>query len=518
MSQKSTKQCHAVLCGAGASGTGLLIAAINHGFLDVLAEQGGIVAYEKSENTGGMLANTRIPSNSFASVFVECLPGLKRYFGANCPQIQELEAAKEVTAITSIGHDALELTIVGSYLKKLGSLIWDRASQVSKCELNLEHEIVALQLLGGDAGIEVTARSKHGAIITTCRSKKVIISMGGVQNLDVIETIPIYNTVTMALCRNKLIPSHTVVQRPGAVTQMLLDNLSKLSHTDATVAATDVAATDATDVTVDGGKEQAQEATNSNEKQQMMNATTNATTNALTAKNPVVIVGGSHSAWAAAFNFLNKISRDVELEEGSIVILHRSPIRMYYGSLEEAETAGYKVDPIKDVCPLTGRVNRYGGLRYHVNTLAQSVVLAESEKRIKCVHMGAQADQTAIEQLFNDAVLVVAAIGYAARVPTIVDAHGATVKLQSTFGQLTTNAKGQCSNQDGVLLPNVLAYGLGAGQFSNPEVGGEASFAGRVDGVWLYSKCFLFEKVLCRLCRLCRLCQLCRLCRLCRLC
>jgi hypothetical protein len=163
---------------------------------------------------------------------------------------------------------------------------------------------------------------------------------------------------------------------------------------------------------------------------------------------------------------------------------------MYYGSLEEAETAGYKVDPIKDVCPLTGRVNRYGGLRYHVNTLAQSVVLAESEKRIKCVHMGAQADQTAIEQLFSDAVLVVAAIGYAARVPTIVDAHGATVKLQSTFGQLTTNAKGQCSNQDGVLLPNVLAYGLGAGQFSNPEVGGEASFAGRVDGVWLYSKCF----------------------------
>ena len=500
MSQKSTKQCHAVLCGAGASGTGLLIAAINHGFLDVLAEQGGIVAYEKSENTGGMLANTRIPSNSFASVFVECLPGLKRYFGANCPQIQELEAAKEVTAITSIGHDALELTIVGSYLKKLGSLIWDRASQVSKCELNLEHEIVAIQLLGGDAGIEVTARSKHGAIITTCRSKKVIISMGGVQDLDVIETIPIYNTVTMALCRSKLIPSHTVVQRPGAVTQMLLDNLSKLSHTVATVAATDVAATDATDVaatdvtdvTVDGGKEQAQEATNSNEKQQMMNATTNA----LTAKNPVVIVGGSHSAWAAAFNFLNKISRDVELEEGSIVILHRSPIRMYYGSLEEAETAGYKVDPIKDVCPLTGRVNRYGGLRYHVNTLAQSVVLAESEKRIKCVHMGAQADQTAIEQLFNDAVLVVAAIGYAARVPTIVDAHGATVKLQSTFGQLTTNAKGQCSNQDGVLLPNVLAYGLGAGQFSNPEVGGEASFAGRVDGVWLYSKCFLFESQL----------------------
>ena len=70
----------------------------------------------------------------------------------------------------------------------------------------------------------------------------------------------------------------------------------------------------------------------------------------------------------------------------------------------------------------------------------------------------------------------------------IVDANGTSVVLQSTFGQLTTNAKGQCSNEAGVLLPEVLAYGLGAGQFTNPEVGGEESFAGRVDGVWLYSK------------------------------
>jgi len=70
----------------------------------------------------------------------------------------------------------------------------------------------------------------------------------------------------------------------------------------------------------------------------------------------------------------------------------------------------------------------------------------------------------------------------------IVDANGTSVVLQSTFGQLTTNAKGQCSNEAGVLLPELLAYGLGAGQFTNPEVGGEESFAGRVDGVWLYSK------------------------------
>ena len=374
-----------ILCGAGASGTGLLIAAAQHGYLDALAERGGIVAYEKENNTGGMLASTQIPSNSFASVFVECLPGLKRYFGADCPQIQELEAAQEVAAITTIGRDALELTIVGAFLKKLGSLIWNRSSQISKCELNLEHEIVAIKLLGGEAGVEVTARSKHG-VVTTRRSKKVIISMGGIQNLDVIETIPIYKTITMAVCRNKLIPSHTVVQRPDLVAQMLIDNVSK------------------------GFLRKKQDKDNHINKKQKIE-------NIISATNPVVIVGGSHSAWAAAFNFLNKVSKDIELEEGSIVILHRSPIRMYYGNLEEAENAGYTVDPLKDVCPLTGRVNRYGGLRYHVNILAQSVVLTGSEKRIRTIQMGVQADQAAIKHLFHNAVLVVAAIGYAARVP-----------------------------------------------------------------------------------------------------
>ena len=95
----------------------------------------------------------------------------------------------------------------------------------------------------------------------------------------------------------------------------------------------------------------------------------------ITAENPIVIVGGSHSAWAAAYNCINKMSQTCSFEKGSIVILHRSPIRLYYGTLLEALDAGYTVDPVNDVCPLTGRVNRYGGLRYFINTFAQQVLL-----------------------------------------------------------------------------------------------------------------------------------------------
>jgi len=207
----------------------------------------------------------------------------------------------------------------------------------------------------------------------------------------------------------------------------------------------------------------------------------------ITAENPIVIVGGSHSAWAAAYNCINKMSQTCSFEKGSIVILHRSPIRLYYGTLLEALDAGYTVDPVNDVCPLTGRVNRYGGLRYFINTFAQQVLLSGQEKRI-CTKMllGNNSNSSAVESVLCSASLIVAAIGYAARVPQLFDQSGKEITLLSEFGQLTTDANGQCSDTHGNLLPNVLAYGLGSGQFSNPEVGGETSFAGRVDGVWLY--------------------------------
>ena len=167
--------------------------------------------------------------------------------------------------------------------------------------------------------------------------------------------------------------------------------------------------------------------------------------------------------------------------------MHRSPIRMYYATLQEAMDAGYTVDPVNDVCPVTGRVNRYGGLRYIVNTLAQQVVLSGQEKRI-CTKMllGGNSNSSDVVSVLSSASLIVAAIGYAARVPQLFDPRGKQMNLLSKFGQLTTNADGQCSDSNGTLLPDILAYGLGAGQFTNPEVGGESSFAGRVDGVWRY--------------------------------
>ena len=208
-----------ILCGAGASGTGLLVAASQHNFLQKLANRGGIVAYEKDEHTGGMLANTRIPSNSFASVFIECLPGLRAIFGEDCPEIRELEQSKEVEVIKQIGKEALQLTYVGEYLKRLGKIMWSLCSKVSRAELHLKHEVRAIHMLSG-GGIEVTAVSNdddnNSSIETKRRCTKVVISMGGVQNLDAIQNIPITSDgLTLAAFRDRMVASHLVVQRPG---------------------------------------------------------------------------------------------------------------------------------------------------------------------------------------------------------------------------------------------------------------------------------------------------------------
>ena len=162
----------------------------------------------------------------------------------------------------------------------------------------------------------------------------------------------------------------------------------------------------------------------------------------------VVVVGGSHSAWSAAWLLLRHPARP------RVTVLHRTPPRFFYRSVRAARKAGYDFDRKRDVCPRTGMVNRHGGLRADAHALAREALAKQVPVRVISLSERARA-QSALEQ----AGAIVAAVGYAPNLPRV---HGVPRP-----GEL-------------------LAYGLGAGVTPRGVLAGEPSFKGRLDSVRLY--------------------------------
>jgi hypothetical protein len=91
----------------------------------------------------------------------------------------------------------------------------------------------------------------------------------------------------------------------------------------------------------------------------------------LAAGGKLTVVGGSHSAFSMLEN-LAKALRSAGLEEMTLV--HRSQIRLFYESVEQALADGYVFDHVNDVCPVSGRVNRSGGLRYSALAVGKDIL------------------------------------------------------------------------------------------------------------------------------------------------
>ena len=176
----------------------------------------------------------------------------------------------------------------------------------------------------------------------------------------------------------------------------------------------------------------------------------------------VVIVGGSHSAFSAA---------RVLLEQGhveTVTIHHRAPVRVTYSDAAAAAADGCRFGP-QDVCPATGRVFRFGGLRTDSAELYRAI-RDGAETRVRLTRQPVDAERA------RSADLVVAATGYTQRV-----------------GSLLPPGTGGCAfDRDGALrvqgrvVTGIFGLGLGAGRRRDAATGGEPSFTASIDGVWFY--------------------------------
>ncbi|QXG34710.1 pyridine nucleotide-disulfide oxidoreductase [Pseudomonas viridiflava] len=210
---------------------------------------------------------------------------------------------------------------------------------------------------------------------------------------------------------------------------------------------------------------------------------------ALASGGRITVVGGSHSA----FSMLENLADALEfagLEE--LTLIHRTRIRLFYESAEQADAAGYVFDSQLDVCPVSGRINRSGGLRYRALDIGREALkhgrIGKTGVRVQLLQTSdgpAGAFEKARLALAESCV-VVQCSGYQPQLPVMRHGDGSLITLRETKGGLDSDQAGCPMDQNGRRLKGLYLFGLGAGLGADPQLGSEPSFDGRIYGVWQF--------------------------------
>jgi len=201
------------------------------------------------------------------------------------------------------------------------------------------------------------------------------------------------------------------------------------------------------------------------------------------------VIGGSHSA----FSMLENIAVALEpLGLAQVNLIHRSSIRLFYESVEQARANGYAFDPVADVCPISGRVNRSGGLRYRALVVGREVlergVVGGTSVRARLLQTdGSDVEQMrAASEVLRTAAVVMQCTGYQPLLPQLRRMDGTAIELRQVTGGLDSDPSGCPCDQGGRRLHGLHLFGLGSGLGVDPLLGSEPSFSGRIYGVWQF--------------------------------
>jgi hypothetical protein len=190
----------------------------------------------------------------------------------------------------------------------------------------------------------------------------------------------------------------------------------------------------------------------------------------------VTVVGGSHSAFAVAGLLLRA---PVRWAPGAITIAHRSPILVTYPDTGSARADGVAVGA-DQVCPVTGAVHRFGGLRSDAAAVYQRVRRG-TERRIRLVPVPGGWDW--FPDVAGEDRVVVAATGYGSAVTGLLEGEEG---LEGGAGEAGWDGEGRLRTGAGRVLPHLYGLGLGTCRPRGPRTGGEPAFSGAIDGVWFY--------------------------------
>jgi hypothetical protein len=146
----------------------------------------------------------------------------------------------------------------------------------------------------------------------------------------------------------------------------------------------------------------------------------------------------------------------------SIQLLYRNRLRIFYPSAEEALLDNYLDFTAQDICPVTHRVFRLGGLRGDARQLWRRLSgrpRTEPESRVVLQRINALSPSVLRTQL-EEADLIICALGYRPHTIPFFDAGGRRVPLMADLGLRSVDSGCRVRLTDGRALPNVFSLGL----------------------------------------------------------
>ncbi len=415
-----------VIVGAGPAGLAPLFAAAANGHLEQFLRLGVTVLEQGSILGSGALPAYAIESDSSAEAFLDIVLRTQQ------PRLQALLSHPVTVQLLRLGKQPVPLALVASFLQIAAEALCQVVADAERC-----------QVLKGVQAISVTQdefsgwRTRYRNLVSGAeyeiRSDAVVLATGAHQPLARLETETVAGIPLWPQFKGKTLQSGVVLSRGGIATV-----------------------------------------------QQALKGR---------ATPKVVVLGGSTSAGSVAAALLAENS-GLTFGPHGVTLMHRKPLRIFYESIEEALGDGYTQFSATDVCPITGRLNRLGGLR----SSAKDVVLANSglgyrgpDGRLRLFHLGAETAAEA-SHLMEEADLLIACFGYRPRLLPAFDAQGHPLPLFSPEGTLWSVVDGRCRvlNSTGRPLDGLFALGLAVGPTASRELGGEANFRGQVNSLWMW--------------------------------
>lgn len=414
-----------LIVGAGPGGTGPLVWAAQSGALDAWLKS-GVTVLDRSRAMGGTIGRYVINSDSLGTAYLECLDAAPAR-GLFAP-LREDPVTRELEGMR-YGFPPLHL--VGEYLRRLGTVLTRAISDSPSSEFLPEVDVRALHLR--DGGTVAAEAVMSDGDVRFLEASCAVMALGGRQDMRTYLQTPLLGGVRLASVDiGKIIASDSLLTTGG------LKRAAALLST---------------------------------------------------CRRPrAVVLGGAHSAFSVLW-VLTHLMPEVQFGPGDITLLYRQAARVLYWTRDDARADGYAFTEL-DVCPRTQRVNRLGGLRGDGREMWRRLTGrpgAEPENRVRMMTLtGAEISPIELQRLLDEADLVVPAFGYRSSTVPVFDPDGNRLRLKADIGGPAVGRDARMLLADGGQIPNIFGIGLGADYRPWGHMGGEPSFEGQTNGLWLY--------------------------------